>query len=532
MPATRLTRLIFLLGLLLWLAITLPSLTRYPTPHADESWLSQPALDFFDRGRFGLIHMPDFVGSSESYIIGRSFSVLVGLGYATMGLGLWQGRLLSTFGVLLGSAIMYRLGGRLYGRWLGLAAGLLYLFAWRVLFAGHFIRPEVWVISAGMGLVLGLWQVRQRQLKTAAVRGYFALGLLSAAALDIYPSFAFHAVAIGAHVVLLNWRRKDWLAVGWFTGGGVLGTALVVAIQVWPLGFRQVLAQWQYAATNIYDFSGTVLIPIIGPLVNLVSQYGSLYFSSTRLSWIELAYVVLAISVVIARRADADRFVLVASGLYFVALGYIARGLNYTHMVNLTPWFVLLVTGGLDGLSRFIQPRLLRLASWGSPVVAAHWFPAALGLPLLGAFAVGTAVLSYRGATDTTAEDYAARLQALFPAQVQGVFGDAALWPYLKQYPYTYDLALTVLPRPVTEAQAQSVTETLIAERQISTLLLKVPLLGNTLGQEGPIYWNAVLAYAEANCEMRGEVSGRNANFEVMFDPNYVTRVYECKAAP
>lgn len=509
-PRWSITRPLFLLGLLLWLAITLPSLTRYPTPHADESWISQPALSFLMRGQFGLINTVDFYGSSVSFVhSGRVLAVVLAGVYQGLGLGLWQGRLLSVFGALVGSAVLFRLAGQWFGRWAGLMGALLYLFHWRVLYAGHFIRPEVWVIAAGLGLIGLLWQLRTRRARAA----YFWLALLTMAAMDIYASVVLYAVPIGALVVALNWRRADWAAIGWFALGGVLGTAGYVAIHSWPMGPTVALKQWQALSTALFDFAPRSQVPVVGPLLDYVGAY----LSSTRLGGLELAYVLAGVGLLLWRRNPLDRYLLGVSGLFFATLGLLASGLNFTHMVNITPFFVLLTVGGLAVLAERIPGRL--------PIGAG------LVLPLLGAFVLVTGVFSWRGAHDTTQENYAAQLRALLPAEGH-IWGDPALWFNFTDYAFTDEVALNFLPPVASAAEARTVLEGVIAERRISLLMLKVPLPGTAFAQANGAYWDGLLAYAEAHCRLRGEVSGRAANFEVGFDPSYTTRVYVCGGVP
>lgn len=529
MKAVQTRRWMWVAGVLLWLVISLPSLTRYPTPHGDEMLISQPALDFLARGQFGLTTVVDFHGSSENYVhSGRLLAMLLALTYQTLGLGLWQGRLLSTLGVLVGSAVMQRLAGRLYGGWAGLAAGLLYLFSWRMLYAGHFIRPEVWVIAAGLGLLLGLWRLHTHG---GGWRGYALLGLLTAGAMDIYSSMILYALTIGALVVLLNWRRSQWGAIGGFALGGVLGSVYWVAVHVWPIELTTAVTQWQYLNDTLFQVTThpALRTPLIGPILNLASRHFAQYFGSTRLSGVELAYALAGVTALLLRRSRTDGYLLLAAGLYFVVMAYLAPALNYTHLVNITPWVVLLTVGGVD-----VGRRWAASQAWSARVGLAGraWLPLALTGPLLMAFALGTVVLSYRGASDHTAESYAARIRALLPEDGH-LFGDSWLWFYLRDYDYSDDFSFVMLPANPTPDEARTTVTRILAARGIDVVLLRVALApAEAPTGWGAPYFTALSEIVTAQCALQGVVDGPHANFESTFPPTYATYVYECKAEP
>lgn len=165
---------------LIWLPMSLYSLTSYPAPYSDEAWVGSISATFLKTGHFDV---PIFAGSTyKDYSIFRLYNVGLALFFRLWGVGLMQGRAFSMVGALVSGWLLFLLGRRLYGPLAGLLAMTLYLFSLRVLWLGHVVRPDMWVNVGGLACFLAFWHVR----KSRQAWQVFALGALAAGVVDIY----------------------------------------------------------------------------------------------------------------------------------------------------------------------------------------------------------------------------------------------------------------------------------------------------------------------------------------------------------
>lgn len=462
-----------LAALLFWLALTLPALTVYPTPHMDEGWLAGMALNLLRDGNYGLPLIPDLRGTAENYIHnGRLYTTALAGWIALTGFDAFTLRLFSVFGALLTTALTFALGRRLVSPTVGLLAALVLLFGWRLLYAGHFLRPDIWVSAAGLALAVAVLRLKP----TSSPWVYFAFGLALLVLADVYSSMVFQVVTLtallGVHLLLsshgaLPWR--GWVVRGVLFGlGGALGLAYWLAVRAFP-DPALALAQYRFLAETNFRLGEQTLL---SPLLNLMTQYlGPWFWSSSRLSPLDTAYLLVGVAGLLVWHSPAGWRILTATLVWPLALVYLVPSVTPYHLTSWLPWLALALATTTVHAAAAIAPRL--------PQFHVHLTPPALALaaltPLLAANLLGTAYLSLGSLRVSQMPAYAAALQTAV-APTESVFGNGAWYITLRAPTYTdywylsqYEKLPDLTNRYPTYADFVTAT---FAERGVTTVLL------------------------------------------------------------
>lgn len=517
-----LPRQLFLLGMLVWLAITLPSLAVYPYPYSDDAWVAAPAENFRRAGNFGMPLFPDVDGSSQNYPHnGRLYSLALALIFQVAGFGVVQGRALSVAGALVGASVTFAVGRRMYGRWAGLLAGLLYLWCWRMLFSGHVLRPDAWVAAGGMLLVYAYLHLRHRPPGWS----FAALGLGATLLVDVYTSGVFFTLMLSAALVwdalpdLLrhDTRRAAFIRLALFGVGATVGTGWWLAVHLPP--------DPHLALLQFRRIAGALSSDIIWPVQVLQTLGGYLlngFVRFTRLGVVELAYALAGLGFLLVRRRPADWLWLRLTGLFVFAYAGTFAFVGLYHLILWMPFLSVAIAAMAVGLGGWLQQRVRRL-----PALTPTLWAAGLVAPLLGLYLLGVGYLSF-GSLRVDYFGYATDLQALVPPGAS-VMGESAWYFVLNAATYTDEVYLDYSARTdkSPEAVAALVAE-VVAARGVEYLLVDGDFSHMYRVPGGEVFAAALSAYADAKCVLLGTVTGVAYGLEQGGPTERVTRVYRC----
>lgn len=510
-------RQLFPLGLLLWLAVTLPSLAVYPYPYPDDAWIAAPAENFRQTGQFGLPLLPDVYGSAVNYPHnGRLYSLALALVFQVAGFGLVQGRALSAAGALVAASLTFALGRRLAGPWAGLLAGTFFLFSWRMLWTGHVLRPDAWVVAGGLAVIVLYLRWRRGTAWQAGV-----LGLLAVLLVDLYTSAVFYTATICLLVlsdaVLAGLRNLDRAALGRLVSFGVgaaVATAYWLAVHLLPdpaqaLTLLRAQVGVAQAATDP---------SLLGRLTAQLSLYlGDGFWRYSRLGPLEAVFLLAGVVGLAVRRRPADGRWLWLTGVFIAVYVGLFRYVGLYHLVQWLPFLQVALAATLVWLGDELARRVRRI---GGPV----W---ALGLaaPLLLAYAGGTAYLSFSSRLQVDYFGYADQLQALLPADAH-VLAESSWYFALDVAAFTDDVYLDYgLDLPSRDPALA--LERAIALRGPVVLLVDEAVSYRMTGGE-TVAEGVVQGYAEAECTLLGTVTGVAYGLEQGGPAERVTRVYRC----
>lgn len=498
-----------------WLAFSFPSLLTYPALDSDEALFSSVSNYFYTNGSF-LSSLRSFYYPYITDILhGRFYALILGLSFQLLGIGVLQGRLVALTGGLLSGLFVLNIGRALkLSRVATLSAVALFWTSWRTLFASHSMRPEIWIVAGGL-LAIYL-QLRSRRTPT---RGqYFILGFVTSYLLDIHLPAIFYSVVvtgqIGLDVIARRTGLKQLLAYGM---GGLAGlaawTALwflpnfavrVTSVGRGPLSATSTDSIWRPWAAVIHMFQ-------FGPWLN------ENYIKSSRVGGFEVAIVLLAIFILLIRRTQAGKYLLICLGLLLLAL-FVTPYRHSQHAVLAIPLASLIVACAADSVGGF----------------RTHWRGLLMGLlvgPLLGLYIVGGISLSWRS-RPISYENYASALRQIIPPG-SSVLGEDIWWFKLHDGVYRSDISL-----PNVDYTADELYDMRL--NNFKTMQFEYILVDERLGSS----WQEPVSIGEINfrpiyerllnnyCEPVGEVDLPYIGVERGGPANKHTTVWHCDFGP
>lgn len=420
------TALVLLIGLTVVLVeIThLVFLTSYPPLFIDEAWNANAAWNWLQTGiNFDSMH----AGTLDQYgyewlrwpVIGNAPWLL---SFASLGLGLFQLRLVSwVFGLFLLLAIV--VAGRLsYGMITGALAALLLSLSPPFLQGSHYARWDIMIAVVAMA-AYAMALVALEKNKWPA---HLLAGLLVGLSLDIHLNGLLFAPALAA-LYLAVYQRKVLLKSGtWLAAlGGLLGITYYLAINVLP-------NPEAYFAQFNFSYAFTHKLPLAGfnPLDLLRSaraEIGRYHFFENNL---DFALIGASFAYLATRRAKADRLLLIYVGVAFVNFVLFVGNKHDVYAILLYPFFMLMVA-----------ETLLSLIREGRGFNKQRIFAATL----LGLLLFNSVVHFTRPIFDSRDYDYAAitdQIKSVIPPEAR-VMGLPNWWLGLAEYDYRSSLNLT-----------------------------------------------------------------------------------------
>jgi hypothetical protein len=239
-------------------------LDRTPRVNEDEPWFVAAGEGLLRTGRFGMALFRGYFGAEErAFMVMPVVPVLDGIAVRALGLGLWQGRVVSVLLALVTLLATHAAAVRLVGRPFALVA-MLVLAAWPVTVpALHFAtgiplsdlarvtRPDIGVAALGMLLYLAalrLFRPEEADRPSPepprpwrARLPFVGLGLLGGLTVLAHLHGVFWSVAVGI-AALATAGRRAWRALPWAALGFVLAMSPWLAAALSHT--REVEAQW------------------------------------------------------------------------------------------------------------------------------------------------------------------------------------------------------------------------------------------------------------------------------------------------
>lgn len=407
-------------AIVIYLLANVPFLVAWPAVNGDEGreanafWVSSgvdPSAKSLDPV---YEHDPLYKGGLQGLTEGVSFRLL--------GLGVFQGRIVSLIwgGVLLW--LTFLVGRRLYGPATAYVAVLFLAVSQPWLVSSHIIRPDIVVaclVMAGMYCAL-------RGLQDGARPWHLLAGLCLGLSFDVHPnSLAFMPLVGLCYLSRYGWRgflsREAWLYVAGIGIGAVYYAAVRIAPD--PQHFLEAFQYW----IGVDKRPPALATRGAGPFAAELGRWTD-YLNHR---WIEGVLLGLGLAVGVTRMIRQRRLDPIIGGLLAALVVFVVLVSSKTefYMILFFPWLVLLVAAAI--------------ADVGARLTGAH----ALAAALVVIMAVG--VMGFEdnfrdmvdASTDLNDRDYgvlSAQIQSVIPAGSR-VVGPPIFWIGLSQSPYYLD---------------------------------------------------------------------------------------------
>jgi 4-amino-4-deoxy-L-arabinose transferase-like glycosyltransferase len=216
---------------ILWIALHLFTLDRYPYITCDESFYGQVGYNFLSTGNFGVPSTLGLAGTDRNVLWpGRLYELSIAAFQLVFGPTPRSARMVSFAAGLLIAYVLYRLGKAMYKPRVGLAAAVIFQVSWTALQATHSGRPEALMAAAG---ILEAWLLWRFMESPSFGRGFVA-GIGASLVVDVHPNGMYFAFAAGMTTVLYFGYKRSWKPIGAFAVGGAIGLAYVLAAHLLP----------------------------------------------------------------------------------------------------------------------------------------------------------------------------------------------------------------------------------------------------------------------------------------------------------
>jgi 4-amino-4-deoxy-L-arabinose transferase-like glycosyltransferase len=347
--------LVFVISLLL--LGHLLTLTLYPTVFIDEGWLANTSWSWLTTGvnfdlmssgpldQFGYEWATEYFAGEIPYM----------LAFSTLGLGLFQARLVAwLFGVVLVFALV-QVGRHCYSLRTGLLAALL------LVLSVPFLQSSRWRqdIMLAAVIMLSFW-LALYAFRSEKAWPHFLSGLLLGIGFDVHQTAmifipALAALYLAQYGLRLVLKRGTWLA----GLGGALAMGIYAAIHILP-------SPEVFSLLNSFYFTSgaEAQFPIMQPATILESAIRELGRYRFRENVFDLALIALAGLFLLYRRSRSDRLVLTFTGASYLSFILLSGNKTFLYAINLYPFFMLIVAEAFVSLLRVAQrPLVSRLAA-------------------------------------------------------------------------------------------------------------------------------------------------------------------------
>lgn len=252
--------------IVIWLTLQFITLDRYPIANCDEAFWSELAFNLHTEGRIALDSLRG-QGQTDLNVTpaSRITTLLIALSQTLLGTSLWSSRLPALLSSVVTAGVLYLAGKDVYDEKVGLAAGIFYLFSWRMLLQGHLGRPEA---TLALFTILNFWLLYRIQLRRFLSDSFLG-GLIAALTVDVHFSGLAIALATALIFLLFAVREGAWRLVVAFGVGGVLGLTFWLALHVFgveDIFFYQMFEFYRSVGPTNLNFgsmvSGLIDLPV------------------------------------------------------------------------------------------------------------------------------------------------------------------------------------------------------------------------------------------------------------------------------
>lgn len=420
------TALIWLMALMVLLIeiAHLRFLTTYPPVFIDEAWNANTAWNWLQTGvNFDSMHAGTLDRHGYEWLRWPSIGNAPWyISFATLGLGLFQLRLVSwIFGALLLIATVSA-GWRSYGAITGMLAALLLALSPPFLQGSHYARWDIMIAMVGMAAFALARFALEKNRWYAHLLAAFLIGI----SLDIHLNGILFAPGLAALYVAV-YRQKVLVKSGtWLAAlGGLLGIGFFVATKILP-------NPEAYRAQFDFSYAFTHKLPIAGLnpldiLASLRAEIGRFHFYDNNL---DFALIGAGAAYLLVRRSSADRLLLLFTGLTFACFVLFVGNKHDVYAIVIYPFFMLIVAETLISLIREGQGLARQRVFAGV---------------LLGLLLFNSVVHFARPIAEYRHYDYASitdKMKSVIPADAR-VMGLPNWWIGLAEFDYRSSLNLT-----------------------------------------------------------------------------------------
>ena len=219
--------------LALSLVLNLTALSSFPPPHCDESTYGSIAFELLRSGQFKSEMTGDLFGLNQyNSAVGRLWILGMALVIKLFGVQLLAARFYSLLGGIVVVWLSYLVAKELRDRSTGILAALLVSFSWKIFYAAHMARPEIWLAVSVLFALF--WLIRRARDMTQARESVLA-GIICVLPLEFHALGVFFLagflVAAGYY---FGWISRSWRLLAGFVMGVVFGALIWIAIHFFP----------------------------------------------------------------------------------------------------------------------------------------------------------------------------------------------------------------------------------------------------------------------------------------------------------
>lgn len=497
---------------LIWLGLNATTLLRYPTVLPDESLVGLVAFRMTAQGQ-----LPG-VSSYDPFGVYPFRLYLVGLAqwFRIWGVGLIQARAFSLLGGFVAGWLMFGLGRALYNARVGLLASIIYWSMPALFWTSHFVRPEIWVGVANIGMFWLAWQI----VRSPSAWRIGLLGFLAVAMLDIYLSALSTTFSIGMLCLIAFGSQRKWRWLATFVLGAIVGVVYYGVVQFAP-NWQANLAGWQYWLTATGHTGSQV--SLIDRMLGVPEALWRYYVRYSVIGWIEAGYFGLTTLWLVRRHTRVDLYVLGAGAMAFGLFGFAFA--TPWHVLDGLPMAILAGSAGTWAMSEWLAKGLnVQLLGRLPRLTAGHW--AALSVtPLL----LGHGLLLGYYARANRDYDYASYVEAIQALVPPGgvILGEGTWWFGFTNRPYWWDGELAVA-NPDSIGEGQAIVKEVLAKHEITTVLLDENFGPEVQPGNNRFARMALNDYLSRHCALRGTVSRIGYGLDLNGPGVKQTMVYVC----
>jgi hypothetical protein len=339
--------LIVFIGILIILVmgLHLAYLTNYPTIHGDEAWSSSASWNWLTTGNnFDFIHS----GPLDQFGYEWTRRMFIGqfpwvVSFMTLGLGLFQARLVSWFFGLLLLALTIVVGNKLYGRLAGFLAALFLSLSQPFLLTSHSARQDMMLaVFIMLAYLLAIYAFEQERWWL-----HFLAGLVVGLGFDVHLNASQFVLPLAA-LYLVHYRTKLFTTRGtWLVAaGGIIGIGYFALLHLLPgNGAFFTLEGFNFADKATHSFIQTLDFGALASTI--VDEIGIYHFFDQSLGF---GLVGAGTIMLLFRGNEADRRLLAFTAAAMVSFFLLRARTADVYAILLYPFFMLVVAGAFIAL--------------------------------------------------------------------------------------------------------------------------------------------------------------------------------------
>lgn len=193
-PTLNGKKYIFIILFVIYIAINLFTLTRFPLVHSDESWLSGLSRNILEKGDYSATEPFFDLKDRYPHAIKIIFHTIQIIFIKLMGYSIFTFRFISLLFGLMSLLFMYKLCQLIFkANLISVASTLLLAMDVQFIYASHFARQEIIILFT---LLFGLWY-KFKHINSSALKNDIILGCIIGLSIGIHPNSFIIALPFG-----------------------------------------------------------------------------------------------------------------------------------------------------------------------------------------------------------------------------------------------------------------------------------------------------------------------------------------------